>query len=199
MRYARDMVRLHHRPTALVDDEVSDSAIRRLLVDAGDAVDDLMLLVRADVTSKNAKRARRYLRGFDRVEAKMEEVEARDRLREFQPPVDGVEIMEALGLKEGIAVGVLKGWVREAVLEGDVPNEHDAAWAYVLARKDDALRRGRLWDAVVPQLDGRERAATGAIKEAIFWDDLPESDDDALAHLDRVKADALAERFGADA
>ena len=196
MRYARDMVRLHHRPTALVDDEVSDSAIRRLLVDAGDDVDDLMLLVRADVTSKNAKRARRYLRGFDRVEAKMREVEERDRLREFQPPVDGVEIMEALGLEEGIAVGVLKAWVREAVLEGDVPNEHDAAWAYVLDHKDDALRRGRLWDAVVPALDGRERAATGAIKEAIFWDDLPEADPDALAYLDGVKAEALAARFG---
>ena len=196
LRYAREMVRLHHRPTALVDDEVSDSALRRLLVDAGDDLDDLMLLVRADVTSKNAKRARRYLRGFDRVEAKMREVEERDRLRAFQPPVDGVEIMDALGLEEGVAVGVLKAWVREAVLEGDVPNEHDAAWAYVLENRDDALRRGRLWDRVVPALEGRERAATGAIKEALFWDDLPTSDADAIAHLDRVKAEALAERFG---
>ena len=199
LRYVRDMVRLHHRPTALVDDEVSDSAIRRLLVDAGDDVDDLMRLVRADVTSKNARRARRYLRGFDRVEAKMREVEERDRLRTFQPPVDGVEIMDALGLQEGIAVGVLKAWVREAVLDGEVPNEHDAAWAYVLAHKDDALRRGRLWDAVVPALAGRERAATGALKESIFWDALPASDGDALAYLDGVKRDALAERFGADA
>ncbi|GAB5533990.1 MAG: HD domain-containing protein [Rubricoccaceae bacterium] len=197
MRYTREMVRLHHRPTALVDDEVSDSAIRRLLVDAGDAIDDLMLLVRADVTSKNAKRARRYLRGFDRVEAKMREVEERDRLREFQPPVDGLEIMEALELEEGVAVGILKAWVREAVLEGDVPNEHDPAWAYVLDNKDDALRRGRLWDAIVPQLEGRERAATGAIKETLFWDDLPDDDEAAFRQLDRVKADALAERFGA--
>ena len=196
MRYAREMVRLHHRPTALVDDEVSDSAIRRLLVDAGDDVDDLMLLVRADVTSKNAKRARRYLRGFDRVEAKMREVEERDRLREFQPPVDGLEIMEALGLEEGVAVGILKAWVREAVLEGEVPNEHDPAWAYVLDNKDDALRRGRLWEAIVPNLEGRERAATGAIKDALFWDDLPDTDEAAFRQLEQVKGDALAERFG---
>ncbi|MEO0557901.1 MAG: CCA tRNA nucleotidyltransferase, partial [Bacteroidota bacterium] len=199
LRYTRDMVRLHHRPTALVDDEVSDSAIRRLLVDAGDAIDDLMLLVRADVTSKNAKRARRYLRGFDRVEAKMREVEERDRLREFQPPVDGLEIMEALELEEGVAVGILKAWVREAVLEGEVPNEHDPAWAYVLDNKDDALRRGRLWDAIVPHLQGRERAATGAIKEALFWDDLPDDDEGAVRQLEQVKADALKERFGSEA
>ena len=194
--FVQTVVRLHHRPAALVDEDVTDSAVRRLLMDAGDDVDDLMLLVRADVTSKNARRVRRYLAGFDRVERRFAEVEERDRMRNWQPPVDGDEIQAELGLREGVAVGMLKEWVREAVLEGEVPNEHDAAWAYVLARKDDALRRGALFDEAVRSLAGPERAALGAIKEALFWDDLPETDDEVRAHLAAVKDAALAERGG---
>ena len=137
--FVEKLVRLHHRPTALVDEEVTDSAVRRLLFDAGDEVDALMALVRADVTSKNPRRVRRYLAGFDRVEAKMREVEEKDRLRNFQPPVDGTEIMEALGLPPGPAVGALKNAVEQAILDGLIPNEHDAAFAYLLRVKDEVL------------------------------------------------------------
>ena len=115
-------------------------------------------------------------------------------MRNWQPRVDGDEIKAELGLSEGVAVGMLKEWVREAVLEGEVPNEHDAAWAYVLARKDEALRRGALFDEAVRALSGPERAAIGAVKEALFWDDLPASDDAARAHVVAVKEAALARR-----
>jgi poly(A) polymerase len=191
MEAVQKLVALHHRPVALVDEHVTDSAVRRLLFDAGDAVDDLMLLVRADITSKNPQRVRRYLSAFDRVDEKFVEVEERDRLRNFEPPVDGYEIMEVLGVEEGVAVGIAKEWTREAILEGDIPNEHDAAYAYLVERKDEALRRAALFDEVVGSLDGPERAATGAIKEAVFWGDVPAGRADALVFLGEVKAKAL--------
>ncbi len=193
MAYVQRLVALHHRPVALVDDDVTDSAIRRLLFDAGDAIDDLMLLVRADITSKNEQRVRRYLAAFDHVAEKFTEVEEKDRLRNFEPPVDGHEIMAVLGVEEGIAVGIVKEWIREAILEGTIPNEHDAAYAFMMERKDDALRRADLFDEVVRSLPADERAATGAIKEAVFWHDVPADSADALAYLHDVKAEALAE------
>src|SRR5690606_1286455 len=107
MQYVRKMVQLHHRPVALVDETVTDSAVRRLLFDAGDDIEDLMTLVRADITSKNERRVKRYLKAFDLVERKMVEVEEKDRLRNFQPPVDGLEIMEKLGIPPGKVVGLL--------------------------------------------------------------------------------------------
>lgn len=192
--FVQTVVRLHHRPAALVDEDVTDSAVRRLLFDAGDDIEDLMLLVRADVTSKNARRVRRYLAGFDRVEKRFEEVEARDRMRNWQPPVDGDEIKRRLKLPEGVAVGILKEWVREAVLDGEVPNEHDPAWAYVLQRQDEALRRGALFDEAIRQLRGPQRGAIGAVKAALFWDDVPEDPAEARAFVQRVVDAALAER-----
>jgi poly(A) polymerase len=152
-----------------------------------------MLLVRADITSKNPQRVRRYLSAFDRVEEKFAEVEEKDRLRHFEPPVDGYEIMEVLGVKEGVAVGIVKEWIREAILEGDIPNEHDPAYAFMMERKDEALRRADLFDEVVRSLDGPERAATGAIKEAIFWGDVPADRTAALVFLGEVKSEALAD------
>ena len=183
--FAQLLVRLHHRPIALVDDEVSDSAVRRLLFDAGDALEDLMLLVRADVTSKNDRRRRRYLAGFDRVEQKFAEVEERDQLRNFQPPLSGHEIMEALGVKEGIAVGIVKERVREAILDGDIPNEHEAARALMLEMKADALRRGDLFIQAMRRLPKGQRGSMGAVKEAVFWDQLPDDDEEALERLIR--------------
>jgi len=195
MKYVQKLVRLHLRPQALVDEDVTDSAVRRLLYEAGDDIDDLMILVRSDITSGNPHRVRRYLNAFDRVEARMAEVEEKDRLRNFEPPVDGYEIMETLGIDEGVAVGIAKEWIREAILEGDIPNEHDPAFGYLMDIKEEALRRGDLFEAMVRRLEGPERAATGAIKEVVFNDpDLPKDHDAALQYLEQVKRKALAER-----
>ena len=189
--FVQTVIRLHHRPAALVDADVTDSAVRRLIVDAGDDVDDLMLLVRADVTSKNARRSKRYLAGYDRVETRMAEVEARDGLRNWQPPVTGEQIMEMLGTGEGVAVGMLKSWIREAVLDGEIANEPAPALAYVRGRLDEARRREALFVAVVPALRGADRAAAGAVKDALFHDSLPADDAAALAHVLAVRDAAL--------
>jgi len=198
MRYVEKLVRLHHRPIALVDEDVTDSAVRRLLFEAGDDVDDLMTFVRSDVTSGNPRRRRKYLRAFDSVEEKMVEVEEKDRLRNFEPPVDGYEIMDTLGIDEGVAVGIAKEWIREAILDGDIPNEHDPAFAYLMQIKDEALRRGSLFEAMLQRMSGPERRATGAMKEAVFNDDLPQDQEAALAHLDAVVQSELGGDGNAD-
>ena len=132
MKYVKKIVELHMRPIALVEDSVTDSAIRRLIVDAGDDIDDLMTLCQADITSRNPEKVKMHLRNFDNVLAKMDDVNARDHLRLFQPPVTGEEIMATFGLPPSQPVGVIKSAIKDAVIEGVIPNEHDAAREYML-------------------------------------------------------------------
>ncbi|MBR9975113.1 MAG: HD domain-containing protein [Bacteroidetes bacterium] len=137
--FVRKMVLLHLRPIALINEEVTDTAIRRLLFDAGEDIDSLLELCRSDITSKNPRLVRRYLRNYDLLVARMREVEERDRLRNWQPPLDGETIMRVCGLQPGVAVGVLKTRIEDAVLDGIIPNEHDAAMEYLLSIKDEVL------------------------------------------------------------
>ena len=134
MKYVQKLVDLHMRPIAIADSEVTDSAVRRLLFDAGDDIEDLMTLCEADITSRNRQRKQTFLDNFKLVRRRLKEIEERDRIRNFQPPVDGNEIMETFGLKPCREVGMLKALVKDAVLDGVVPNDHDLVFEYMLGK-----------------------------------------------------------------